>query len=291
MDKISKIINMNVIKIIVLFVIDYFKKIIESLIWLIRYVIQGSFHNYIKKEKSGKIIIIGNGPSVRGKMSEIINSKDCAFCCVNHAAKTDFFYMLKPQYYVLADYLFFCNNRNSKEMLTIDNLRKVDWNMTLFVPYRGLKQTKKEFESSKYVTVVPYNSIPYKGFACVKYFLYNIGFSMPLCNNVMVAALYVGVQLGFEKIDVYGLDFTWIKEMRVNEQNVVCRIDEHFYEGEVKITPWLKSDGTPFTVSSICRTLADGLDSFSDISAYSRRRGCKIYNMNKDSFIDCFEKI
>lgn len=268
----------------------FIRCIYESLLWLVRLIEKGSFHNYIKDNKTGRLVVVGNGPSVADSMQDVINCTTCCYCCVNHAAKTPFFYQIKPQYYVLVDMLFFSERKNKKDQDTINMLKSVDWNMKLFVPYRCCDIVRKEFKNNRNISILPFNPIPYKGFRTVKHYLYNRGLSMPLCNNVMIAALFIGVQLGYEKIDVYGLDFSWIKEMRVDENNVVCRVDKHFYEQEVQLTPWVKSDGTPFTVSSICRTLADGLDSFRDVAEYAQRKGCLIINRNKSSFIDCFVK-
>ena len=61
-----------------------------------------------EKQRSKKSIIIGTGPSLINDIHEINNYKkdECDFFAVNFFANTDTFFQLKPNYYLLADKLF-----------------------------------------------------------------------------------------------------------------------------------------------------------------------------------------
>ena len=75
----------------------------------------------MKNKKSKKSIIIGTGPSlIKKDIHEINNYKkdECDFFAVNFFANTDTFFELKPNYYFLADKLFWSEDLN-KNFLSI----------------------------------------------------------------------------------------------------------------------------------------------------------------------------
>lgn len=279
---------MGGIKILLVRVLYFMGNLCSFVVWFLRQLKNENFRKYVDSEQKGTLVILGNGPSLKKNANELKLEKDCLFCSVNHAAKTDIFREIRPSMYVLADPLFFYNC-TEKELETINALNNIDWAIDVFVPYTAYKGAKNIF-TNKAIRLVPFHTNTVRSFELVKYKLYQMGLSMPPCSNVLIAAIYIGVLAGFSRIIVYGLDFSWIREMVVDEHNVVCRSDEHYYEESSKQRPWLDSNGQPFTVSGILRILANGIDSFREVAMFAQQNKCLIINRNKASFVDSFKK-
>ena len=84
------------------------------------------------KQSFKKSIIIGTGPSLLKDIHEINNHKkdECDFFAVNFFANTETFIQLKPNYYFLADKLFWSEdlNKNFNQLRndTYQKLKKIN---------------------------------------------------------------------------------------------------------------------------------------------------------------------
>ena len=111
-----------------------------------------------------RIIILGNGPSLDGTIKNDLSKLQASpSLAVNFAANADEFQVLAPRYYVLADPHFF-NGRNDPNVKRLhDNInRKVNWEMTLFVPSRYRKAM--DWLNNPEVGVEYFNPIGAEGF-------------------------------------------------------------------------------------------------------------------------------
>jgi hypothetical protein len=118
---------------------------------------------------------------------------------------------------------------------------------------------------------------------------------MPQSQNVLVAAIFLGINMSFKKIYVFGADHSWHEHLHVNEENILCLKHIHFYENEenVSFVPFYKGAHLKetFSVAEIFATWAKVFNGYSALNHYANSRGCKIYNASEVSFIDAFERI
>ena len=51
---------------------------------------------------------------------------------------------------------------------------------------------------------------------------------MPFSQNVLVAAIYISLNLGYKNIYLLGADHSWAHDVSVNDDNQLCLNDRHF---------------------------------------------------------------
>jgi hypothetical protein len=215
---------------------------------------------------------------------------------VNHFVQSEYYEKLKPEYYVFADPMFWLLNekdhRTKEVLLTFKQLKeKTKWTLSLFVPYAGKRTIEKEFLSHDNIKLHFYNRIEFLGgFDCLRNFLYNHNLVVPTIGNVLVAAIFLSLKIGFENIYLYGADHSWTKDLRVNDRNEVCIAEKHFYK-ESKLKPWMQF-GEKMTMYSTLKMLFEMFKGYEEITDYLRlnKMNNRIHNRTKESFIDVFER-
>ena len=165
--------------------------------------------------------------------------------------------------------------------------------MKLFVPYYAWKQQKLfSVELNPHVEIIPFHTVEYNGLNCFRHFFYKKGLSMPKAQNVLVPSIFNAINMGYKEICLYGVDHSWTRTLCVNNQNLVCAIDSHFYDTtEKKMEPYLKRPGESFMLHELLRAFANMFESYQILRNYADYMGCRIINYTKDSFIDAFERI
>ena len=115
---------------------------------------------------------------------------------------------------------------------------------------------------------------------------------MPRPQNVVIPSIFIGINEGYKQIDLYGVDHSWTKEIRVNNNNQVCLINSHFFDNKTpELKPWHKGIGEPvYKMHEILRDLAWMFDGYYKLREYADNIGCRIINKTPDSFIDAFER-
>lgn len=267
----------------------FLQKVVYSFAWLAVFLIKENGRNYVRYEKRGKPLrILANGPSLKKEMEQIEKDFDnFDYCLINFSYRNQLFEQVRPQMYVLADPAFF-GPEYSPEMIRC--FEQADWDMTLYIPYRF----RRSFPglSNPHVKVLMFHKGEYKGFECIKRFLYKKGLSMPRPQNVLVAAIFNAINAGYQKVELYGVDHSWTRDMVINDQNEVCSIDSHYYDTkQVVLRPAaLKSNGEKPTFHESLRSLALAFESYHKLRKYADYRGVEILTMTQGSFIDAFER-
>lgn len=264
-------------------------KTYSTIEWLLYFILKTDRKNHIPRvSNSRSLLILANGPSLKEDIGGIDYS-GCDISVLNDFYKSSWYQKIKPQYYVLADPMFFTD-----EGFFHSFVKEVNWKMVLFVPYYYWKRIKiLRDNSSKYVEIIPYNSEPYDGFEFLKTYLYKKGLSMPRVQNVLVASLFTGLNMGYKEIRLYGVDHSWTKSLGVNNENDVCAIDTHFYDKEeCSFSPYWKNPQKKETykMHELLRDFAYMFESYHVIRSYADMLGARIINFTKDSFIDAFER-
>lgn len=241
-----------------------------------------------RKRKGERLVVMGNGPSLKEALPQLVECQadaSVALMAVNFAANAPEFFQLKPSYYLLADPHFFTNPDDANVQKLHQNLARVDWPMTLFVP------VGKSLSVSATTRIECFNPVGIEGWRWLRHWAYASGRGMPRPRNVLIPAIMVGMAMGYEAITILGADHSWMKTLAVDDDNRVVSVQPHFYEEE---------DSERLRVTQVYRgvKLHDVIMSFyvafrayHDIAEYAESHGIRIVNATPNSMIDAFPRI
>lgn len=236
------------------------------------------------------LAILGNGPSLADVIAHDMPSlRKARLMAVNFAANAPEFLELRPDYYILADPLFFGSERHDNvEQLWQRLSLAVDWPMTLFVPLRHAGKARSLVGGS--VKVEGFNDIGVEGYRWLRRMAYDSGRAMPRPRNVLIPAIMVGIKMGYRSIYIYGADHSWIKTLDVNERNEVVSIQPHFYKDDNKELSRVATVYKDIRLHELMLSFHIAFKSYWDIADYARCCGVNIYNATRGSFIDAFPR-
>lgn len=241
-----------------------------------------------RREKGGRIIIMGNGPSLRDNLlndSEKLEANDTM--AVNFAANTDDFFRLKPNHYILADPHFFTSTDANVEKLW-SNLGKADWPMTLHIPVgRKIPAVKALPEG---IALQRFNMTPGEGSASVCHPLYRRGLAMPRPRNVMIPAVMEAIRDGYEEIYLIGADHTWPHTLYVDDRNRVVTVQPHFYEENPRELDRIAEAYKGVHIHNVLESMMIAFRSYHMVRQFADREGVKIFNATPGSLIDAFTR-
>jgi len=246
------------------------------------------------------IFILGNGPSLKNNLKnnlDILKRKNTF--CLNDFCMSDSFNSIKPNYYILLDPVYFRQKNISLTFLALQKnifnalLEKVSWKMILFIPiitdmhdhWNTLSQQNKNIDI-RFI-----NTCSAKGFNKIIFYLYEKNYSMPASQNVLLGAIFLSLNMGYEKIYLLGADHSWTKDLCVNDKNQLYIIDKHFY-GE-KQTLFYKGNKSKeiWKMHEILSAWSRTFEGYFQLEEYSKYINKRIYNLTPNSYIDAFEKI
>lgn len=271
------------------------KEIADSIASIGKVALLSRFPSDAGQPKKEPLIVMGNGPSLRGTIAEngelLRRSKTLA---VNFAANTEDFRMLRPAVYVLADPHFFRlteGGRSADENVTKlwSNLGETDWGMTLYVPCQA--KIPDLIEGNGNITVRRYNLTPVEGLPSVSHWLYGLGLGMPRPRNVLIASIMVALREGYRDIRIVGADHTWSRDLWVDDKNRVISVQRHFYEDNEKEFERVAQEYAGYHLHDILNSLTIAFRSYHRIAAYAARLGARIVNCTPGSFIDAFPRM
>jgi hypothetical protein len=122
--------------------------------------------------------------------------------------------------------------------------------------------------------------------------LYKSYLGGPPMKNVLIASIYLSINIGFKQINLLGSDHSWTSALIVNEMNQVCLADSHFYDKQsVKQKPLRHIYGSEYKMHEILRDFALMFEGYHVLNQYANYLGCRVYNKCQNSFIDAFERV
>ena len=278
--------------------IDVFlKSLYNSLRFIIlRYI---EFHRYGKCEFpyredmiGQRAFVLANGPSLKEELPILI--KDESFqtaskFVLNFFSTTEFYKIVKPENYCLADKGFFIENAKEGHRKTISALNnETSWKLRLFVPNNFYPVAKKMINNHN-ITIVPISTLKFEGFEKKRYKYYKQGKAVPSFVNVTLMIEYLLLNMGCKDIRLYGVDHTFFNNMAVDEENHLCLVDNHYYGNEYRTLR--RFDGSYFTM---CEWLMDKYLTFKEherIRGYADYLGAQIVNCTKGSLIDAYIRL
>jgi len=246
-----------------------------------------------------ELIIFGNGPSLQTsiqKNSVFIQKRKKL--CVNGFALSKEYEIIRPEYYLIADFAFWIEKpeervRKFRDEVLNSIIQKTSWPMDFLVPFEVKKSIyfKSVFSEKSNISVYYYNKTSIKGFQNISNFLFKMNLGIPRPQNVLIPGLVLSINIGFKKIYIIGADHTWHENLYVGEDNTVYLLDKHFYDnGESAKIQYVDAYGKKFFLHQQFESLAITFKIYHTIEAYSKFRDSKIYNASEKSFIDAFER-
>ncbi|HUX83941.1 MAG TPA: hypothetical protein VMV20_01825 [Chitinophagaceae bacterium] len=252
-----------------------------------------------------RVFILGNGPSL---MEDYLRFRDALRAGdsigVNRFAVSELFTELKPKLYVLCDPVF-CSREEEVESPTLLEMRRqlfatirsrLDWDMTLLVPGYGYREIALQLSHSR-LRILPFNSakLDHRLPGWIKYPLLRKNYACFSLNNVMVASIYLSINLGYRQIILLGADHSWSEQMRVDDQNRVIMEDPHFYDGSQK-TPQVLLSGTQghhgqYGAAAFFQDLVNTFTIYQELERYAKKMGAQVWNASARSYIDAFDRI
>lgn len=252
-----------------------------------------------KKANRNTIAILGNGPSLKNDIDNLLKHKSqMDFCVVNYFANTEFFKELKPSHYVLIDPVFWNNqiNENIKNdnNILIQNLLAVDWKMELICRADGYKKIKNQLSRNKNILVKKMQNNWFDlRTKRANIFALRFSLSSPNMVNVLIAAIWYALISGRKNIRIYGADFSSFKELQVDQStNHVFTSSSHFYKeshnlAEVKE----KYIGVPPKMINIrFYQIWLGFRQIYYLSEVAKAWKVTVINKSSFSYIDCFKR-
>lgn len=248
------------------------------------------------------IAILANGPSLRDTFNDVDDYKFIAkkdIFVMNSFMQDEQFFVLKPKYLCIMDEAYWIQPKHLHKRFEKDReqLKKVNWDMIFFMPKQAKQDNafKKLLSENKYIKPKYINiTTPFKTKDKYLFNLYKENKAMPEPQSVLVACIYIAINLGYKNIFLYGADNSWHLSLIVNDDNIPCFMDKHFYDKKevIKYEPLYKTytDKEFVKIREEFEAMVILHKSYEKIREYSQVMGSNIYNLSKFSCIDVFDR-
>lgn len=277
----------------------FLKKSVYFLLFILKLCYRKSYTNPFKRVYSGTVAVLANGPSLKEVITRVetdVEFQGVDFIVLNYFAFEDVFFRIKPKHYCLADPMFFGDSHRKADALRLFSILqdRVDWDLNIYVPKKGLKPFRAFSKlTNSHLHIIALNTEEYRGYESLRFKFYEKGLSMPRIQTVANMAIYVGINSGYSRINLYGVEHTFLDSLCVNDQNQLCNRDKHFYDKEeAPLKPIIKTDSLDevWKISDYLMAIAWMFKSHDLLAAYANYKGVHIVNSTKGSMIDSYER-
>ena len=157
---------------------------------------------------------------------------------------------------------------------------------------KASKHIKEISDRNPNIKIHYFNYTIVQGFDWFCYLFYNRGFGMPLCQNVVVASIFLSVKMKFKNIYLIGVENSFFKDIWVSDENEIFLHHSHFYDkkggrSEVHIRPGssVKAD-----LAAVLMMAVKTFKGYKTIQKYASHVGASVYNVTEGSYVDAFER-
>ncbi len=237
------------------------------------------------------LIILANGPSLRQTIADHADLlATMPTLAVNFAANSPEFALIKPNYYVLADPHFFRATDDPNVRRLIDNLSAVTWPMRLFIDRRYRSGFMAALSLPPDVTLETFNAVGVEGFKPFRRIAYRSRLAMPRPRNVLIPSIMLGIALGYRRIYICGADHSWMRDIRVTDDNEVVSGMNHFYKESSAEVQRSRNEYRGYRLHDIIKSYYTAFRSYHLIRSYADSLGVTIINATPGSYIDAFTR-
>ena len=284
----------------------FLKNFVSFLAFIVYMLIYEDFKNYIKKagrnskKKTQTLAILGNGPSLSKVLDSWARNEDITksdVAVVNFFCDDERFEKIKPEYYVVSDPQFYdpkCPlfERDSRLFEVLN--KKVTWTMFLYVQYKSLRLLDyKKLITNPNITLVPFHTRSYRGFEKLRFPFYRWGLGSGNHGTVVLNAEFIGLNLGYKEIYMYGIDHTFFDGLTVTNENVLCTKVSHFYEDRIELKPLINHSGHKLKSETMSSFLLDKFCIFNghvEFNEYAQYLESTIFNCTENSLVDAYPR-
>lgn len=237
------------------------------------------------------LLVMGNGPSLADMAENRAFWQDMDKMAVNFAASAPQFFTLKPEYYILADPLFFTSGQAQAVDAFWPDILRASWPMVLLVPAKHLKDAKRRVGANSCIAVRSYNPVGVSGWQWLERRAFASALGMPRPRNVLIPAIMAGIALGYTKIYLAGADHSWLKNIAVNDSNQVVSAFDHFYKESEHEAKRIEKLATDRPLHDFLDSLAIAFKSYHIIARFAAQSGVEVINATPGSYIDAFPRL
>lgn len=242
-----------------------------------------------------KLLVLGTGPSFKTSLEKnFAYFQSHPVLVVNSFSVTDAYAKIRPAYYAMLDpgiWLGDIEVMNSTLKAIQEN---TSWPMVLFLPREAGQSAKIKKLTNPNLTICYVNYVVFKGFPSIAYYFFRRHRAMPQSQNVLVASLFLGISVGFKRIELFGADHNWHQQLHIGDNNIVNLKHVHFYENEaqLKLVPFWKMAHSKetFRMDEIFHAWAKVFYGYVFLQEYAKKVGTEIINRSEISFIDAFKR-
>lgn len=280
----------------------FIKDLAYTIVYLLKLIsafMRGEKRYPYEKRHSGTLTLLANAPSLKEVLPRVLTDeefKNTDFVVLNYFATCDEFTKIKPTHYCFADPMFFQRNHRYEDVMKLFATlkEKVDWDMNVYVPSYFYKRFLlfSRLDENKFLRIIPVMEVEYKGFECFRTWLYKHNLASPKNSTVAILAIYTGLNNGYDRINLYGVDMTFFDNLCVNEHNQLCSIYRHFNDDEEELKPILRNDTDQvFKVAEYVFSVGSMFESHDILSKYADKLAVSVNNYTRCSLIDSYARI
>jgi hypothetical protein len=278
--------------------LKFIKSSIYFLFFLLRLALNNRYRNPLEKKYSGTVAVLANGPSLKDELLRLSKHQDCEehdYIVLNYFAFDESFFILRPAHYCLADPMFFQKNHRESDAKRLFQIleQRVDWEMKLYIPTHQYKNFVGYSKiKNKNILIIKINTSSYNGFERFRHFFYKKGLAIPAIGTVANLAIFVGLNSGYQQLNLHGVDHTFFESLCVNDKNQLCNKELHFYTDENStLKPIKRNDNDNiYKMSDYLDTVMKMFQSHDLLAKYSEYLKVEIINCTKSSMIDSYKR-
>lgn len=265
----------------------------ETVLSLIKIPLMSRRPSPLPPAEGRELVILANGPSLTSTVEHHRNwLKKRDLLAVNLCATSPLFTELRPEYYLIADPLFWIVDEK-REALFGSLAQKTDWPLHLFVPARAMadKKWRPMVEKNRNIKVHIYNTTPVEGFPAFERMAFRKGLGMPRPHNVLIPSIATALRMDFSKIYLAGADHSWLPEISVTEDNEVLMHQKHFYDRDTSKADTVKKENLDSAhLHTILYHMHVAFRAYFILKDFAATLGKEIVNITPGSFIDAFRR-
>ncbi|MBA4849672.1 hypothetical protein [Emticicia sp. BO119] len=262
----------------------------NSALSLIKVLFLSDFSLKTIKTTNSRCGILGNGPSLKITLErdlQFLNKLE--LIAVNLFSTTKEYTQIKPKNYLLLDWSFMNPDHWHGRTGLRGLIENTSWELNLFIPVKMLKSDyfRNELAQNPQIKPIAFNYTIVSGYSWLIYWLFKRGLGIPQCQNVLVAALFYSLNMGFKEIYLFGADHSWHEMIKLDDENNLVVSDTHFY-GQKDYDIAIRETSY---MSQQLFSLHKAFYGYEVLAKYARSIGVKVYNASVKSYVDVFEKV
>ena len=209
----------------------------DTLLFFATMAAKEDFRNYVGQagvenmSSERRLAILGNGPSLKEQLPRLIAEKaweHTDIMAVNFFALSEEYKIVRPKFYVISDPQFFRKAGYNERIEKFYNAlaEQTSWPMTLYVQYYNPEKFdyRAAIKNNPKIRIVPFHTIVYHGFRSLEFWCYRRGLGSGNFGTVVQNGEFIGILLGYKRIELYGVDHTLLDGLMVDDENRLCRI-------------------------------------------------------------------